>query len=183
MAITFDAFPSTVDHPAVIITGTVSADITALEVGEDLSSLVATDLDQQRFSVVVEVVAGRNEFLFQPYGAGSQPLIPVRKVITYLKQDNELYHVKNSLDKHGEMIGVDRFPGEKNVSYKKRLLQASKAVPGSRGGVSLMMATELGFTFSKDMVRISVDRTTYNRPKLTNPHIRVTLDAIEYTGG
>lgn len=181
MTIDFDAFPSVTSKPILTITGTVDGNVTALEVGPDLSNLVATDLSGQRFSVVVELDPGRNEVVFQTYGAASQALTPIRKVITYNKQSPELFHVKNSLDKHGELIGIDRIPGEKNVSYKKRLLQAAQTIPGSRVGVLGMMATELGFAFSMDMVRVYIDRTTYNRPKLTNPYIRVTLDAVEYT--
>lgn len=181
MSITFDAFPSVISKPVIVITGTVDASVSSLEVGPDLGSLVATDLSQQRFSVVVELSPGRNEVVFQPYGPLSQPLTPHREVVTYSKFTGELHLVGNSLDKHGAVLGIDRFPGEKNVSYKKRLLQAARALPKSRDGSALMMATEMGFAFSQDMIRVYVERTTYNRPKLTNPHMRITTAALEYT--
>lgn len=179
--VTLDAFPTETSDQIIIVTGRVDGRVDSLEFGTDVSSLTPVSLSNKRFKVVLELSPGRNEFIFQPYDTSSNPLSTLREVITYYKQTPELVTVGNALDLHGERLGFDRLRGEKNVSYKKRLLQGAKK-PNDRQGQPLSMATELAFPFSLNNVRISVQRTDYNRPKLTNPYIKVTLDEIQIAG-
>lgn len=178
----FDRIPSRVTTSVLRVTGKAEASVASIEAGTSYSSLSKIQLTGGRFSAVLELTPGRNQFVFQPYAAGGSPLQSEIEVITYEHQTLESYVVTGALDMHAAELGYERLPGERNVSFKKRLLQGSKGREDVRKHVPIAMATELGFPFSKDMVRVKVARTKFNHPSLTAGFVKITPTAFKYTG-
>jgi hypothetical protein len=179
--IQFDSIPKLASAPAIVVTGSADSSVVLLHYGNSLSSLAATRLTNGRFRIVLELVPGQNEFFFVgETGAGAR-LAPERMAVTYRKSVTAAHHIPNSLDLHGEAMGYERLSGERNPNYKTRLLQGAKATP-DRQGPPVMAATEIALPFSRRCLRVRVARSAYNRPMLTNPWVRVTLDKFEWTG-
>lgn len=180
--IKFDKTPARVKTAVLRITGRADPSVDSIEAGPDYSNLTKIQLSGGRFSAVLELTPGRNQFIFQPYATGGSPLQSEIEVITYEKQVVESYSPMTSLDLHGAELGFERLPEERNVSYKQRLLQGSKGKDNPRTFIQNAYATEMGFPFSRNMVRIKVDRTDYNKPRLTNGHVKVTPTQFKYAG-
>lgn len=174
--------PSKVKTAVLRITGRADPSVASIEAGLNYSSLTKIQLSGGRFSAVLELTPGRNQFVFQPYAVGGSALQSDIQVITYEKQVVEAHAPDTSLDLHGAELGFERLPTERGVSYKQRLLQGSKGKDDPRTFIQNAYATEMGFPFSREMVRVKVDRTGYNRPKLTNGFVKITPTQFKYTG-
>lgn len=170
----FDSIPSHVKSRVIKLSGTADTSVASLVAGQTLASLSAVRLTSgKRFSAVLQLTPGRNEFIFQPYSVTSTPMTSERIVVYYDNTPVELHNVQNSLDFHAAEMGFTRLYAEKNVSLKERLLQA-----GTDPGPVTAIATELAAPISVDMVRFYVDRTTYNRPKYTDAFVKVTTSEV-----
>lgn len=171
----FDSEPSTTRSRVLKVTGKADSAVFSIEVGPDWSTLSPIQLTSgKRFSAILELTPGRNEFVFQPYSVSSTPLQAERFVINYRETEVETYHTGNSLDFHAEELGFSRLFGEKNVSLRERMMQAGLAVAQGDQGVPISMAAEMAKPFSHEMVRVSITRSTYNRPDITDVFVKVT---------
>lgn len=177
--IVLDNVPTVAPAKIIVISGTLDASVGSLEIGTTLADLAPVPIANQRFQTVLELDVGHNEFILQPYSITASPLAPDRISIEYVENKVELLNVGNSLDFHGAEIGFDRLRGEKNVSYKARLLQGAKRQGAGRDFIPISYATELAFPISIGMLRVYADRSTFNTPLVTNPFIRVTLDELQ----
>lgn len=170
----FDSIPSHVKSRVIKLSGTAHASVGSLEVGTSLATLATVRLTSgKRFSAVLQLTPGRNEFIFQPYSAMVTPMTAERLVIYYDNTPVELHSVGNSLDFHAAEMGYSRLFGEKNVSLKERLLQA-----GTETSPVVAISTELASPISVDMVRFYVERTSYNRPKYNDAFVKVSTSEV-----
>lgn len=177
----FDAIPRTVHSSVIRLTGSVDSTITNLSFGPNPSNLKVIQLTNRRWTAVLQLESGRNEFTFQPYTTGPVPAAPERLVVYYEQPKLELHHPPTSLDGHAARLGYTRLPTETGVSFKNRLMQGASAAGAGLATIPIALATEIGFPYSRDMVRVKVERTTYNHPVATQAWIRATPSRIQFT--
>lgn len=178
----FDHVPGTTQHRVIRVTGAADSSVDSLEYGTAFTSMVLAQLAAKRFSAVLELEVGRNVFYFQPYAVGGAPLQSQSIVIDYEAPAPTAKSVPNSLDYHSQQLGFERLDGERNVSFKQRLLQGAAGKADLRTYVPAAFATELASPFSRGMVRVHVNRTSFNRPVTKEVFAAVTPTEFKYTG-
>lgn len=179
--IKFDNIPTTSTRAVITLTGTVSASIETIEYGTDLSSMSVVPVNNLRFSVVLELAAGDNDFHFVGKSGSGGFVEGTRRNIPYTVPSQTTLRVQNQLDMHGERFGYERLNGERNPNYRTRLVQGAAISEDGKDHIQKAASTEIAFPYSMGALHVWVERSTYNHPLLTNPYIRVTFDNLEVT--
>lgn len=179
MAFTVDSASTSVRGLTAVLRGTKNPD-QAVSVNGSTDGVVNLTSTTWQFTAILS--PGANTFEITADN-GTIKTLPITETVTLPKEVQTADFWFGTLDRYGIVLALDRNPGERNLSYKNRLLDVFLH-PGSStvNGLINAISREVGILVEDDVLEISAATDSFEQLILENPSVEFTQTAIFVDG-